>query len=956
MPKLRLTPDLTEQFNTILAARRVRAITKEVYEAAKSRILRKQAAIDKRIATLAAKKAAKKAEVVKKRTEATKKRQADRVIVNIKKNTIVSQKITDLYADLFVIWEAIRNLHGSIRIIGPAFDRIMKVPANFRSLVVQLSTGGGSPPELGFEIGDTIVVQKQTKVAPKTIHQLYADGVNHCVFTPLIAYLNEKAANTKTPKKQRDYQRCSKTLTDMRDKYVAGIERDVEDIAEDGYGLVTKKCLSHGVPLSEMEAIAKTAGVKITINDWMAEGLHVFNKTGRFAVHYTNTRRDHLSFGNHTVKYATVHKSEPIELSPDDLKAKWLEYYHDPTKDFLVYGRPQDNEIRSLITPEGCFTRKTPDKEVFDRMNELIGRKHIALDATLRPDVAAYVKMAANAMSVPMKLNDFKPETHIDMPKAYAQYKRCRFYNGIPGVLQQARSGPFSLDFVREHLGIYQVRFGDVKDLAREGMQPNTVKTFFSPELLQFAEMGVEMTVLSGCWGSTIDFDFPAEMLEKMIVNPIGAKRPISRYAYWTGNLNRDNTETQYTFRADDIWAAHLKSRFGEENVIYWKDAQLAVVTVPSQGHVKTLHHVYVAITAYLRIQMRDAIRLVGYDNVAAVATDALFIRGPIPESLNWFREKPMPKLDYFAPWWEREDEVIEFPPLPAYGLQNTFLTGQGGAGKTYGFMMDKGFINPLFVGPEHALLHDVREKYSCATSTVHRLIGIDCQSNIEKGEAIPGIIFADEITKWNPEWINKMMKMFPSTLIILAGDADVMSSGYLFNYQIGSMVGEPWKLHDVVVHEITGDRRSIAGDPLIQLKIDMRQHMRSVMSGFGDGGLEMAMWLAMKIAPISQEEAVKRFAPDDIWIASTHAKNAELLSAGVISGWRQSGMGIASRISFTEEEGWEKRGAFTIHSFQGMTVEGKKLFITLDKMFDPTMGYTAISRVRQLDQIVLVA
>jgi hypothetical protein len=200
------------------------------------------------------------------------------------------------------------------------------------------------------------------------------------------------------------------------------------------------------------------------------------------------------------------------------------------------------------------------------------------------------------------------------------------------------------------------------------------------------------------------------------------------------------------------------------------------------------------------------------------------------------------------------------------------------------------------------------------------------------------------------------MLKMYPNSLIMLAGDADVLPCGRLFNYQIGNMAGEPWEPHDVDVYEVTGDRRSVAGDPLVQLKINMRAHMRSVMSGLGDGGLEMAMWLASQLPIVSQAEAVKRFEAGDIWIASTHAKNAELLEAGVVSGWRQSGMGLASRLSFTEQEGWEKRGAFTIHSFQGMTVEGKRLFITLEKMFDPTMGYTAISRVRRLDQIVLVA
>lgn len=949
MPKLPLTPELTAQFNTILTARRTKAISKEVYEAARDKILRKQEGINKRNATMEKKKEAKQAA---KRAADFKKRAAVREVKLIKKNTIASQKIDNIFTDLWELWKAIKGMTGTIRVIGSNFDRTMKVPSTFNLFMLKLSNGGGSPPELAFNEGETIVIQKQSAVAPKAIHQLYADGVNHCVFDPLIAYLDDKATSTKADKKRRDYKRRSVALAEMRDKYVAGVEREVQDWDDDGYGFITQKRLSHGVPIDEFEAIAKMANVKLTINDWLGQGLHVFNKNGRFAVEFTNTRRDHLTFGNMD---ATVFNSESIELSAVAMKAKWDEYFLDHHKDFIVYGIPRDGEILRLITPEGCFARETPDKEVFDSMNELVRRKHIALDATRRPDVNAFVKQAVNTMSIPMKLNDFEAEKHLDMPKAYAQFKKCRLYSGFLGAIQQIRSGPFTLDFVREHVGIYQVRLGAVGDLAREGIQHGQVKTVISPELLQWAEMGVEMEVLSGCWGTQFDFEFPPEMFEKMKANPITDKRPVSRYAYWVGNLGREDHETHYTFRADDMWAAHLKSQHGEESVMYWKEGGLATVSVPRKGHVMTWHHLYAFVLGYLRIQMRDAMRAVGYDNVCAVATDALFIRGDTPAALSWFREKPMPKLEYFSPWWDRNDDVMEFPPLAAYGMRNTLLTGQGGAGKTYGFMMDKGFVNPLFVGPEHALLHDVHDKYGCPTITAHRLVGVECQSSQEKGEADPSIIFADEITKWNPDWIEKMFKLYPSTLIVLAGDADVLPDGRLFNYQIGNMAGEPWEAHDVVIHEVLGDRRSVVGDPLIQLKMDMRAQMRKVMSGLGDGGLEMAMWLASQLTLVSQADAVKQFAEGDIWIASTHAKNAELLEAGVVSGWRQSGRGLASRLSFTEQEGWEKRGAFTIHSFQGMTVEGKRLFITLEKMFDPTMGYTAISRVRRLDQIVLV-
>ena len=259
MPKLPLTPKLTEQFNTILTARRAGAITKEVYEAAKAKIFRKQEGINKRAKTLEKKREAKKA-------AAAAARAAAREVNRTKKKTIVSRKISDLYVDLWEVWKAIRSMTGTIRVVGKSFDRTMKVSNSFQQFVAKLSDGGGSPPQLVFDEGETIVVQKQSAVAPKAIIQLYADGVNHCVFMPLIEYLDGKAAATTADKKRRDYERRSKTLAEMRDKYVAGVEREVEDWDEDGYGFVKQMRISHGVPLEELEEVAKTANVKLNIS------------------------------------------------------------------------------------------------------------------------------------------------------------------------------------------------------------------------------------------------------------------------------------------------------------------------------------------------------------------------------------------------------------------------------------------------------------------------------------------------------------------------------------------------------------------------------------------------------------------------------------------------------------------------------------------------------------------
>ena len=52
----------------------------------------------------------------------------------------------------------------------------------------------------------------------------------------------------------------------------------------------------------------------------------------------------------------------------------------------------------------------------------------------------------------------------------------------------------------------------------------------------------------------------------------------------------------------------------------------------------------------------------------------------------------------------------------------------------------------------------------------------------------------------------------------------------------------------------------------------------------------------------------------------------------------------------------FEQRDAFTIHSFQGITIKApSKLFIHINQIFCPRQLYTAISRVEYLNQIYFI-
>jgi ATP-dependent exoDNAse (exonuclease V) alpha subunit len=59
--------------------------------------------------------------------------------------------------------------------------------------------------------------------------------------------------------------------------------------------------------------------------------------------------------------------------------------------------------------------------------------------------------------------------------------------------------------------------------------------------------------------------------------------------------------------------------------------------------------------------------------------------------------------------------------------------------------------------------------------------------------------------------------------------------------------------------------------------------------------------------------------------------------------------------VSDKELPNYEKRGSFTIHSYQGKTIETGNVWIFIDDLFEYAMLYTAVSRAVNFSQIKFV-
>lgn len=780
---------------------------------------------------------------------------------------------------------------------------------------------GGQETDIFLDNADEVrfVVLKSDTIPSKRIQQKYRDGNVHCVLAPLAGLWETMMKG------------CESKSSEVRCRQIANKLRSLEVV------------YPNGVPESDMESVAKIAQRCIVIHDIIGSEIMRFNKNSNKSFHFTNTRVNHLETGMLTLdkQYESVSEERMYEILTE----------HDEANEFYLFtGDVKNGKCQSLRSIKGAWAVFNEDHDLFKEFSTKHGIHNYGLEAVKFNKLNEFVRESRIINSAPTPLcdepNDLSDVNHIDIEKAYTQHAKNNYYKGFLGHITHWRKlslfAANQSEFLDNHLGIYQFRITKIKNnlLKMIGLKEGLCYTLPSPEIQYFMkEFGMEAVVLAGCWGSKFDIKYDDEML---------AKR---RYCLWAGKLGMDSDVNTYTFKGNAEWASHLKAVLGDDKVLFYKENGIIVVKLVKKSYFTT-HHILSFITSYTRLNMFDIMRKIEDKNLVKVVLDGIYFRGEIPDvDVPHSKNKDLKVHLGFRDAWYYPSE-IDTSDWTGYKSDlddgSCILAGAGGTGKSYSVLTDKGIVNPLYVVPSHLLGRKCRENYGVNYTTIHKLVGVECrpfrETNFE-----PGIVFIDELTMIEESWVKKAIELYPNTLFYIAGDIDNKQwfqcrSGYPGNFS------NIWIPSDWRYVYYTNDMRSRDGE-LKKLKEDIREQMRK---NFTDGGqfdsMLMSMWLKKRVATVSFDEACEMFQPGNIWIAGTHKTNQKLLEKGVVSGYINKDKEICAE----DSAGAEKRGSFTTHSFQGLTIEKEKLFISLD-FFEYAMLYTSVSRICNYDQLVVV-
>jgi hypothetical protein len=798
---------------------------------------------------------------------------------------------------------------------------------NIRPFIIEQGSDEAYNLLTGREANQTVrfVIIVSDEIPIGNVLQRYLDGVNHCVLEPLAMLWSNMAENSESPASKKRCNQIARKLEGLKSTYPDGVPEGID-----------------------MEVVARVSHRCLVLHDILGNEIKRYNDKSPKYFHFTNTRINHLEEGKLTLdkNYERVSKKE----------MKRILYEHDADGVFYLYGGDvRSGSCQTLRSIRGCWAVFNEDYDLFQEFNEITGVNKYGIDAVKHSSLNEFLIESRVINSAPTPLcdepNNMEEVQHIDVEKAYTQHKFAPVYRGFLGHITDYVKLPMmndSLKFLAEHIGVFQ--FGVLNEpcalLKTLGIFKGERYTLPSVEIEYMMGMGLEVRLIAGCWGSVFDIEYTETMLEDR------------RYCTWAGKLGMDKCENTYTFKGDGVWASCLKNMLGEDNVFYFGDLNMICVNVPKKSY-KTRHHILAFITSYTRMNLLETMQKVDGELVKVVL-DGLYYRGELPDIQLPVRKDKEKKvhIGFRDHWyypakvnvsdWEAYDKTIDTPQ--GYVSNVCVLTGAGGCGKSHSILTRSSIPKILYVVPTNSLGRKMRTKHSIDYTTIHKLIGLECRP-FSEDHYEPSVVFLDELTMIEKEWVEKAIEMYPRTRFYIAGDVD-RDRWYQCRNGYPGKFSEIWMPTDKhYVKEYVVDYRA-RDDELKEFKQKVRFVMRSV---FTDGGQEDANrvngFVRRNYKTVPFDEAVKMFAVGDVWIAGTHKTNEKLLKAGVVSGYMNGRKEIVSE----DEKGAEKRGSFTTHSFQGLTLETERVFVSLD-FFEYAMLYTSISRVCNMSQLVIVS
>ena len=759
----------------------------------------------------------------------------------------------------------------------------------------------------------------------KKIKQSFKEGSFNCLLQPIKEFIEDKIEDAKTKKTKQNYTSRLKKVFALNEKYFdKGVdENNVGDVANE-----LQIDINISLPFQDNYISVKS----------QKKPLRTFN--------YRNTKLNHVDYD------VLAYEDNVVELTIEELGVKFDELT--TSDEYFTYKRSMTHttEIKTIDT---IYRTANPYQEVVNDFEFVYNLLECKICDIKNKDISAFVRQGCHlnqaidgdGWNTNLKYGvDYE---HIDQKRAYSQYKMSKYYKGFLGKITDFRKCDKIVDV--GYYRIENIKFNNLKLKAFNDWLKiwNNFNVYPSCELEYLIDNGVSFDIVEGCWGSVIDFDFNEALMEGK------TEDGIRFYCKYVGSMMCGNLTNSFYIRGENDFIENLVSEVSYDKAFRYGN-EVRVVYNKSSNYHST--HIAGFITSYMRLNMMEQLEQFEPCDIFRIACDGIYFKPKDIELKNCFRvEEKEPKSN------EAGDSYISNPEDNSYisgerlavgeWRENNKIevhVGQGGAGKTHYNLMDKGFINPCFYAPSYKLARSKEADYNCKVSVSQKLTTED-PSMIGIQRRFNSVLIIDEVSMMSNEEKDLIIENYPTCKIIFCGDIGFQLPCFQSKEQREKGIKPtPFCIEGMIVKEHNKNHR-VECNKLYNILTTCRKMMKNKKY--------ISKYVFNQFQQIDKDEMDYDYT-EDIIISSTH-KGKDYFTEKynhqekyyILKSDRIYGRGEIT-LSKPDTKDYEIRHAYTCHSIQGETAKGK-IFIDMNKMYENTMIYTAISRAKRFNQIVFI-
>lgn len=564
----------------------------------------------------------------------------------------------------------------------------------------------------------------------------------------------------------------------------------------------------------------------------------------------------------------------------------------------------------------------------------------------------------------------------LDLKKAYYNYHKSNQYIGLPSGSYICVSGEgfttelFNEQYNNKLVGFYEVIIKhDNEKLNYYGLTSGSKHVLFS-SMVKLLLPHCEFEFINYCVSPSIDIKFGPEFLER------DSDETPRYYCKAVGCMMISNSENIIKIKPNDNDSEFYKTLLSD-NIYKVKDEFHVIEDLKDP---KSLKHIALSIHAYSATIIFEQLLKMDHNDVFGVKVDSIIYKDKsvfdydkklfsLPEVSNIMTllnniDGNTYKKEYYKTYFIKSSNEITFDKtFLATGEHIVkpviYLGGTGGTGKTYSLLSSKNFIKSglLYTSSCWELIQDKMAEFGINGLTLPKLTGEINGAKCEKIDIITSKYeIYDEMTLINRAIIEKRLKG-NKNFIFLLGDVD---QHRFYQCSIGGDIYYPnastqyikytktYRFDEELNNKIIEVRRIMTRDSqnpyteYLRLFKDNIRNEKDVVINPDDIGISCLKPVDDKGICKLSHIFYKNGSLKQHYIKTTNLRTHEYRGAKIIGEPKNKNY-VCSLFR-------------TIHSYQGRQLtHNNKIIIYINSLFDKNLFYTAVSRARRLDQIIII-